>query len=188
MTRRMIGELYTARVPSPTTPIGPYERRAAGVRPWDPRLAEVADRVIAIIHSVRPDLAIEHIGSTAVPGLGAKPIIDMVAGVSSLARADALVELLCRCEYTTSAEFNATLPDSRWLMRWADGHRTHHLHLAIHGGPFWEKRLRFRDALRASPALAARYFRLKTDLASKYRTDREAYTDAKNEFVRSVAG
>ena len=153
---------------------------------WPGLFAAERERLLARFPSAL--IAVEHIGSTAVPGLGAKPIIDMLAGVSSLAEADALVELLCRSGYTTSAEFNATLPESRWLMRWADGHRTHHLHLAIHGGPFWEKRLRFRDALRASPELAARYLLLKTELASKYRTDREAYTDAKNEFVRSVVG
>jgi GrpB-like predicted nucleotidyltransferase (UPF0157 family) len=64
-----------------------------------------------------------------------------------------------------------------------NGHRTHHLHLAVHGGTFWIRRLRFRDALRSHPALAARYSVLKSELAAPYRTDRDAYTDAKSKFI-----
>src|SRR4051812_46323704 len=78
--------------------------------------------------------AIEHIGSTAVPRLAAKPIIDILAGLGSISEADALLQPLCAHGYETSAEFNATLPDRRWLMRHAHGRRTHHLHLVIFGG------------------------------------------------------
>ena len=77
MTRRMIGELYTARVPSSPAPIGPYERRMAAVQRWDPRLEAVAARIVEIVHTARPDLVIEHIGSTAVPGLPGKGIVDL---------------------------------------------------------------------------------------------------------------
>jgi len=131
-------------------------------------------------------IAIEHIGSTAVPGLAAKPVIDILAGVASMDAARALVAPLCKQGYTTSAEFNATLADRQWLMRWADGRRTHHLHLVVHDGPVWKQRLRFRDALRADPALAWNYAALKTELAAKHPTDREAYTEAKAVFVRAV--
>jgi GrpB-like predicted nucleotidyltransferase (UPF0157 family) len=126
---------------------------------------------------------IQHIGSTAVYGLTSKPIIDILAGVPSMSAAEELVEPLCRSGYTTSAEFNSTLPDSRWFMRWANGHRTHHLHVAVQGSNFWVQRLRFRDALRANPALAARYSLFKSALAATHRSDREAYTDAKAEFI-----
>jgi GrpB-like predicted nucleotidyltransferase (UPF0157 family) len=129
---------------------------------------------------------LQHIGSTAVEGMPAKPIIDILAGVKSMAEADALVEPVCKAGYITSAEFNATLGDRRWFMRWADGHRTHHLHVVVHGGPLWHDRLHFRDALRLRPTLAASYAALKSELAAKYTADREAYTDAKAVFVRSV--
>jgi GrpB-like predicted nucleotidyltransferase (UPF0157 family) len=86
-------------------------------------------------------IAIEHIGSTAVPGLAAKPVIDILGGVASMEAAKALVAPLCKQGYATSAEFNATLADRQWLMRWADGHRTHHLHLVVHGGPVWTQRI-----------------------------------------------
>ena len=130
--------------------------------------------------------AIEHIGSTAVPRLAAKPIIDILAGVGTMGEADALLEPLCAHGYETSAEFNATLHDRRWLMRHALGRRTHHLHLVVFGGEPWIRHLQFRDVLRADAAMAARYEQLKRDLAERYHQDREAYTDAKTAFIREV--
>ena len=128
---------------------------------------------------------IQHIGSTAVPGLQAKPIIDIMAGVESMAVARALSEALCKSGYTTSAEFNETLTDRQWFMRWTDGHRTHHLHVLVHGAAPWRERLQFRDALRTQPKLAARYVALKMALAAQHRMDRQAYTDAKLAFIQS---
>ncbi|MES2921736.1 MAG: GrpB family protein [Verrucomicrobiota bacterium] len=130
--------------------------------------------------------AIEHVGSTAVPRLSAKPIIDILAGVSALSDADALLEPLCMHGYETSAEFNANLPDRRWLMRHALGRRTHHLHLVVFGGEQWNRHLRFRDALRADSAIVARYAHLKQELAEQHRHDREAYTFAKSAFIAEV--
>jgi GrpB-like predicted nucleotidyltransferase (UPF0157 family) len=127
--------------------------------------------------------AIEHIGSTAVPGLAAKPIIDIIAGVGSMGAADALLEPLCANGYETSAEFNATLPDRRWLMRHAFGKRTHHLHLVVFGSELWIRWLQFRDLLRADVATAKRYEDLKEEHAEKHRDDREAYTRAKKAFI-----
>lgn len=129
---------------------------------------------------------LQHIGSTAVKGMSAKPIIDILAGVDSMARAESLVEPICRSGYTTSAEFNATLTDRKWFMRWAYGHRTHHLHVVVHGGIAWHEHLRFRDALRSQPELAASYALLKAQLAARHATDREVYTEAKATFVRSA--
>ncbi|XAH23507.1 GrpB family protein [Xylophilus sp. GW821-FHT01B05] len=130
--------------------------------------------------------AIEHIGSTAIAGMPAKPVIDILAGVETMAAADALAAPLFEANYTTSPAFNATLADRRWWMRWANGHRTHHLHLVVLDSLEWQQRLRFRDALRADAALAQRYARLKAALAQQHQTDREAYTEAKSAFVRAV--
>lgn len=131
-------------------------------------------------------LAVEHIGSTAVPGMAAKPIIDILAGVSSIAAADALFEPILASGYTTSREFNALLTDRRWFMRSASGRRTHHLHVVVHLGEVWAERIRFRDLLRANQSLAQSYSQLKTELAIRFRQDREAYTDAKAEFVAAA--
>lgn len=128
-------------------------------------------------------LAIEHFGSTAVPGMAAKAIIDILAGVRSLRDVGSVMDLLTRSGYTTSREFNAMLPDRKWLMRAEGGRRTHHLHIVEFPGKQWEDRLRFRNMLRRSPRLAESYGALKQRLAAQHRSDREAYTEAKSEFV-----
>ncbi|WP_096671137.1 GrpB family protein [Polaromonas sp. AET17H-212] len=151
---------------------------------WPTRFVAERDRLLALFPLIFVD--IEHIGSTAVPGLVAKPIVDLLAGVETMAMARSLTKPLREAGYTTSAEFNATLTDRQWFMRWADGRRTHHLHIAVQGGPAWTRHLRFRDALRASPVLAARYAALKAELAVRHPTDREAYTNAKTAFVNSL--
>jgi GrpB-like predicted nucleotidyltransferase (UPF0157 family) len=151
---------------------------------WAAQFAAERDRLLDLLPG--QFAAIEHIGSTAIPGLAAKPIIDLLAGVRTMNEADALLEPLCTHGYETSAEFNATLPDRRWLMRHALGRRTHHLHLVVFGGEPWVQRLRFRDLLRADAAIAARYEHLKLNLAAKYRLDREAYTHAKTAFINEV--
>ncbi len=151
---------------------------------WAGQFAAERDRLMGLLPG--RFAGIEHIGSTAVPRLAAKPIIDMLAGVGTLGEADALLEPLCAYGYETSAEFNATLADRRWLMRHAEGRRTHHLHLVVFGGEQWVLHLRFRDMLRADAALVARYELLKHELAEQYRHDREAYTHAKSAFIHEV--
>ncbi len=130
--------------------------------------------------------AVEHIGSTAIPGMPAKPIVDMLAGVDSMAAADALFEQVLLHGYATSRAFNEMLPDRRWFMRSVEGRRTHHLHIVVFGGPTWQRHLLFRDRLRSNAALAQSYARLKSELAARFEHDREAYTDAKSAFVASV--
>lgn len=154
----------------------------------DPAWAQAFELERTRLHALLPGvfLAIEHIGSTAVPGLVAKPVIDLLAAVESLDDVDVLIDRLCENGYATSREFNATLADRKWLMRWRDGRRTHHLHIVVRGGAPWHDRLAFRDALRRDPALAERYATLKTELAVRHQADREAYTEAKAAFVRDA--
>jgi GrpB-like predicted nucleotidyltransferase (UPF0157 family) len=151
---------------------------------WPARFAQERDRLVALF----PDtfIGVEHIGSTAIPGLPAKPVIDILAGVASMGVAESLADPLCQSGYTTSAEFNASLLDRKWFMRWHDGHRTHHLHVVVHGSSVWQDHIRFRNVLRAQPDAARRYAQLKSQLSAKHALDREAYTEAKAEFVRSV--
>jgi GrpB-like predicted nucleotidyltransferase (UPF0157 family) len=153
---------------------------------WPLAYAIERERLLSVLPGVFID--VQHIGSTAVAGLAAKPIIDILVGVASMAVAEFVIAPLCASGYTTSTEFNATLSDRKWLMRWAEGRRTHHLHVVVHDGPVWRERLCFRDALRSNAVLAARYVEIKSDAAMKYPMDREAYTDAKTEFIRSVSG
>lgn len=144
------------------------------------------ERLLQLISGQFAD--IQHFGSTAIPGMPAKPIIDILAGVASMEAADAINARLLQIGYTTSAEFNATLVGRRWFMRHAFGRRTHHLHVVVLGSSEWRRRLKFRDALRADTKLAGEYAALKVQLAVRHAADREAYTAAKSEFVLSVAG
>ena len=151
---------------------------------WAAGFVNERDRLTALFPGLFVD--IQHIGSTAVCGLIAKPIIDLLAGVESMRVAVSMSPALGKAGYTTSAEFNAALTDRQWFMRWADGRRTHHLHVVVHGGSVWHQHLGFRDALRSNAALTARYAALKSSLAALHPNDRETYTDAKAEFVRAV--
>jgi GrpB-like predicted nucleotidyltransferase (UPF0157 family) len=157
-----------------------YDRR------WPTRFARERVRLLRRF----PDhfLAIEHFGSTAVPGLRAKPIIDILAGVESMAVAIALNQTIGQAGYTTLAEFNAALTDRQWFMKWSKGHRTHHLHVVEFGGDQWRRRLRFREALRSDERLALAYSRLKETLALQHPDDRDAYTEGKADFVEAASG
>lgn len=124
---------------------------------------------------------IHHFGSTAVPGLAAKPVIDMIVLVGDL---DApIAGLVSNAGYQFPEAFNATLTHRRFLCYPTAAHRTHHLHLVDEQEEL-DRRLRFRDRLRADPAVAAEYATLKRTLAERHREDREAYTNAKAAFVK----
>jgi GrpB-like predicted nucleotidyltransferase (UPF0157 family) len=139
--------------------------------------------------ALAPDLilGLEHFGSTAIPGLAAKPIIDMLLAVRSLAEArDSFRDPLERLGYLYWAEnpkrdrlfFVKGLPPHA-------PHRTHHLHVTQLDGELW-RRLAFRDHLRTHREDAQRYEALKRDLAARYRDDREAYTEAKSAFIDEI--
>jgi GrpB-like predicted nucleotidyltransferase (UPF0157 family) len=123
------------------------------LRPADPawRLAFELERDRPRAVAPGALVQIEHIGRTAVPGLVAEAIIDILAGVASPEDVDALVDRLCESGYATSKEFNATLADRRRRMHWKNGHRTRHLHIVTHDGKPWNEPLAFRRALRLDP-------------------------------------
>lgn len=129
---------------------------------------------------------VEHVGSTAVPGLAAKPVIDLQGAVLDLDEGHAVAEALApQGWHAVPVELDAR-PWRRLLVRVADGRRAAHLHLLVAGSARWREQLAFRDALRADPALAREYARLKHLLAGRHATDREAYTAGKAAFVRRV--
>ena len=143
---------------------------------WPDRFADEHARLQALL----PDAEVHHIGSTAVRGLAAKPVIDVMALVEDLdPPIPALVE---QGGYAYPAAYNMTLDRRRWLCRPSAEHRTHHLHLIL-DRPLLDRHLRFRDRLRADQGLRDRYAALKLDLAARHPTDREAYTAAKSAFV-----
>ena len=153
-------------------------------RGWPRMFEDEKGRILAVIgpHLV----AIEHIGSTAVPGLAAKPIIDILAGVRRLEDARECIAPLAGIGYDYVPEFEVDLPERRYFRKGRNERHTHHLHMIEFQSPFWRRHVAFRDYLRAHPDEAARYADLKRTLAAKFGSDRGAYTDAKTEYVRGV--
>jgi GrpB-like predicted nucleotidyltransferase (UPF0157 family) len=129
---------------------------------------------------------IEHIGSTAVPGLGAKPIIDVMAGVPDLRLVERCIDALAAEGYRYVPEFEKAIPERRYFAKTGGHLGSFHLHAVVYDTPFWQRHLKFRDALRADATLAADYWKLKLRLAARFPGDRAAYTDAKSSFIRAV--
>jgi GrpB-like predicted nucleotidyltransferase (UPF0157 family) len=126
---------------------------------------------------------IHHVGSTAVPGLDAKPIIDILAGVEDLESTRECFEPLALLSYL----YAPYLPEEmHWFCKPDPARRTHHLHLVPLDSRRFHDELAFRDRLRADPRLAADYSALKHRLAERHRDDREAYTDGKGAFIQAT--
>ena len=123
---------------------------------------------------------IHHVGSTAVPGLAAKPVIDVLVGVEDLDSSRPAFEPLAQLGYLY-APYRET--EMHWLCKPDPAHRTHHLHLVPTGSRRYQDELAFRDFLRGRPDIALKYQEIKQRLAVSYEHDREAYTDSKSGFI-----
>jgi GrpB-like predicted nucleotidyltransferase (UPF0157 family) len=153
---------------------------------YDPAWPELYERERDLIGGSLGDLvaAIEHVGSTAVPGLGAKPIIDMMIGLRGLVDGEACVGPLEELGYEYKGEFG--IPGRLYFRKIVEGKRRYQIHMVEAGSDFWERHLLFRDYLRGHPDEAVDYYELKVRLAAEFGTDREGYTEAKTEFIRSM--
>lgn len=126
---------------------------------------------------------IEHVGSTAVPGLKAKPIIDIMAGIKDLDSSVGAIDVLQHigyCYYPYKADV------MHWFCKPTPEYRTHHLHLVPYDSPLWRERLKFRDILRSNGKVADQYEQLKVSLARDLADDRERYTELKWPFIKDV--
>lgn len=126
---------------------------------------------------------IEHVGSTAIADMPAKPVIDIMVAVESLPASKAAIDVLRDngyCYYPYKADV------MHWFCKPSPEVRTHHLHLIPYESPLWHERLAFRDHLRADEVDAKAYAALKRELAQRYRDDREAYTQKKWPFIQSI--
>lgn len=129
---------------------------------------------------------IQHIGSTAVEGLAAKPVIDILIGLRRLLDAQDCILPIEGMEYEYVPEFEDEFPERRYFRKTANGKRTHQIHMVEIGSDFWKRHLAFRDKLRSNKTRADEYAALKKDLAEKFRSDRKGYTDAKSPFIESI--
>lgn len=133
-------------------------------------------------------VAIEHIGSTSIPDLAAKPIIDIMVKMKDFDTIDRSALALSQALgawHLVPAELDER-PWRRFMVKVVGAHRFAHLHLIPEGQQRWEEHLTFREALRADPELKEQYAGVKRELADVHKNDREAYTDGKAEFIQSV--
>ena len=127
-------------------------------------------------------MGVEHIGSTSVCGISAKPILDIAVAVSDQAQGEKCVAPLEKTGYTYRGENG--IPGRFYFVKGRP--RTHHLHLLLFDSNAWRNHLLFRDYLRQNPQIAEEYDKLKKELSQKYKNDRDSYLDGKAAFVEKV--
>jgi GrpB-like predicted nucleotidyltransferase (UPF0157 family) len=168
-----------------------------GIVPYDPRWPGLFRREAEHLRSCLPAALIrriEHFGSTAVPGLAAKPIVDMLVQVTSLRAAQTEIAPRLKAQgydYFWRPSFGEDVPPwyAFFIKRDHRGIRTHHIHMVTGRRIFqahWE-RLLFRDHLMAHPRIARAYERLKIELAAAHPNDRAGYTNGKTAFIQRIA-
>lgn len=131
-------------------------------------------------------VSIEHVGSTSVHGLSAKPVIDVLLGANSLSDVESRIESLSRLGYTYVSKYEQELPMRRYFVKSPAGSLRIHLHAVELGSRFWQEHLAFRDLLRTDPQLRSSYQSLKLQLAREHSHDKSAYTAAKGPFIRAA--
>lgn len=161
---------------SGTVRVAPYDCT------WPSLFAAEAERLQQRFAAAGLAVVLEHTGSTAVPGLAAKPILDILAGYPEGAAVPEYISVLTRADYVHRGE--QEIPGREFFRR--GNPRAYHLHLTAIDNAFWRDHLTFRDRLRADSALRDAYAALKRDLAARYPRDREAYIAAKGSFVNEV--
>jgi GrpB-like predicted nucleotidyltransferase (UPF0157 family) len=158
------------------------------IEPYDPfwikMFEDEASLIRALIGGFITD--IEHIGSTAVPGLAAKPVIDILIGVHHITDSPLFIPPLTTVGYVYKPEYEDELPERRYLHKKINGVPTHHLHIVEPGTEFFRRHLAFRDYLRSHRDSALAYAALKISLAEKFGSDRSGYTDAKSDFIKDI--
>lgn len=148
---------------------------------WPLRYENLAAKLRAVLGNIV--LRIEHVGSTAVRGLAAKPVVDLDVVVGSPNDLETAILKLAQFGYVHEGDLGV---QGREAFRAPTGETPHHLYVLVEGSAELERHLTFRDALRADPVLRDQYSSLKRSLAAEHAEDRAAYTDAKTAFVRAV--
>jgi GrpB-like predicted nucleotidyltransferase (UPF0157 family) len=151
---------------------------------WPARFVEQKTRLAMILN---PWLAgeIEHIGSTSVPGLRSKPVVDILVPAQSLGASRAAIHILNKDGWLFWPD-DPNKDYRLWFLRPNPAARTHHLQIIQHDHPSFRALILFRDVLRRDVTARAAYSALKADLANKHQSDRNAYSNAKTEFVQTI--
>lgn len=149
---------------------------------WKLRFVEEKEKIEKLLFG--NFIAIEHVGSTSIPGIMAKPIVDIAIGIENMKSADFIKHLLEDGGY----EYRPNHGDEYRLLfiKAEEGKRTYHIHVELFNGKAWENHVKFRDCLLCSPELRYEYTNLKLHLAKKYSKDRSRYTAEKATFIQNV--
>jgi len=151
---------------------------------WPILFEQEKERIISALGNYL--LMTEHIGSTAVPGLAAKPVIDIGVGIRSIAAAPLLISCIEKLAYVYEPTLEQLLPEQRFFWKGTPTVHTYHLHLAEVENPVLVRPLQFRDYLRKHPDAALKYAALKKELAKSCGQDMEAYVAGKTRFVENI--
>ena len=150
---------------------------------WQREFQREAERIVAVLGNNA--VAVHHVGSTAIPAIYAKPIIDLLLVVQDLSALDEKQTMMEALGYAALGEFS--IPERRYFRRDNKiGDRTHQVHAFENGSPQIQRHLAFRDYVINNPTVAQEYSQLKRELAGKYPNDSEAYMDGKDEFIREI--
>ena len=168
-------------------------REEIAVQPYDPRWPMMFEQErLHLLACLPHDLIrrIEHFGSTAIPGISAKPIVDILVEVTNLDETQKIIAPILEAQgydyFWRPSWGDDTPPFYAWFIkRDKHGNRTHHIHMVEADFEHWE-RLLFRDYLIEHPGTAGEYSELKERLSMTHRGNRVAYTEAKTDFIRAV--
>jgi GrpB-like predicted nucleotidyltransferase (UPF0157 family) len=152
---------------------------------WPLQFEQVRAELLAAFAELPVDIV--HTGSTSVPGLASKPVIDVLLGADSLELIESRISELVGAGYQYIAKYEHELPNRRYFVKAQSHDRLRvHLHAVVRDSAFWRDHIAFANALRADATLLADYQSLKMALAAQFANDKSAYTDAKTPFVLSV--
>ena len=152
---------------------------------WPARFEEERARILAAIGEMV--VAVEHIGSTSVPGLAAKPTVDMMVALRDLSGVERTIAPLEAIGYTYKYVEDFGPPGWHYFSRRDTSiDLGYHIHITEVGSDFWREHLAFRDFLRAHPETAAQYAEVKRGLAGEHGSDRIGYCSAKTDFILAI--
>ena len=156
------------------------------LKPYNPKWKEIyreeSELISTTIHEYLVD--IQHIGSTAIPNIVAKPIIDIAVALDSLENIEKIIKPLKEIDYIYRGEQG--IPDRHLFVKGGEEFRTHHMHIMHKSHYEWKKHLFFRDYLLNHPEEVKKYSELKLQLEKKFKEDRASYTESKSEFIEII--
>ena len=155
------------------------------VVPYDPSWIDLYMTEAALLTPTLGEnfMEIHHIGSTAIPNMASKPVIDIMIVVKDINLVDSKNDAMASLDYVARGECGIPM---RRFFRKGGNERTHHVHVYQEGSPHIADHLKFRDHMRGNPQSAQEYMALKESLSKKYLYEREHYTNGKNDFIQRI--